>query len=168
MEKFQELRETAKKRISIADHMLTITYPFVKDQRLLVTVVENIFLAMTNSMSSVLYYERLFKRIPLFPDNFETKLSLFKDKCIKKHNINPEHTVLLRDIKDIVIQHRKSPVEFSRKDKFVICNGSYRMKTVGVEQLKKYVKNAKEFIETNNNIVSKEEGIFAKNERLTA
>jgi len=166
MEKFQELREIAKKRISIADHMLTVTFPFVKDPKLLVTVVENVFLAMTNSMGSVLYYERLFKRVPLFPDNFESKLNLFKDRCIKKYGVNPEHVVLLREIKDIMIQRGKSPVEFSRKDKFVICNGSYRMKTIGVEQLKKYIENAKEFIGANNNIVSKEEGIFAKNERI--
>lgn len=168
MEKFQELRDIAKKRMNLADHMLNVTYPFVKDVKVLMTVVENIFLAMTNSMSSVLYYERLFKRVPLFPDNFESKFSLFKDKCVKKYNISPEYVVLLREIKDIIMHHRKSPVEFSRKDRFVICNGSYKMKTVGVEQLKGYVENAKAFIDVNNTIVSKDEGIFTKNERIVA
>lgn len=168
MEKFQELRDTAKKRISLADHMLNITYPFVKDPKMLIAVVENVFLAMTNSMSSVLHYERLFKRVPLFSDNFESKFSLFKEKCVKKGDVDPEHTVLLREIKDIIMHHKKSPVEFSRKDRFVICNGNYRVKTIGVEQLKGYIKNAKAFIDANNQIVSKEEGLFNKNERVIA
>lgn len=166
MEKFQELREIAKKRISLADHMLNITYPFVKDAKMLVTVVDNIFLAMTYSMSSVLHYERVFKRVPLFPENFESKFSLFKNRCAKKYGISQEHIKLLREIKDIIMQHRKSPVEFSRKDKFIICNGSYRMKIVGVEQLKKYIENAKAFIGVNNNIVNKNSEIFKEDGRI--
>lgn len=166
MEKFQELRETAKKRINIADHMLKVTYPFVKDPKMLLTVVENIFLAMTNSMSSALYYERLFKRVPIFPENFESKFSLFKDKCVKKHKLNPDHLKMLRELKEIILQHKKSPIEFSRKDMFVICNGGYRIRTIGVDQLKQHVENAKEFIEANNSLVSKDEWIFTKNERI--
>jgi len=70
MEKFQELRELSKKRIRVADHMLTMTYPLVQDSKLLLAVVENIFLALTYIMGSVLHYERTFKRIPLFQDDF--------------------------------------------------------------------------------------------------
>lgn len=168
MEKFQELREIAKKRISIADHMLNMTYPFVNDPKLLVTVVDNIFLAMTNSMSSVLYYERLFKRIPLFPENFESKFALFKNKCVKRYNIPKEHTGLLRELKEIVIKHRKSPIEFSRGGRFIICNGNYRVKSIGVEQLKNFIENAKAFIGVNNNIINKNSEIFKEDGRVIA
>jgi hypothetical protein len=57
MEKFQELREVAKKKLQLADHILTMTYPIVNDSKLLLAVVENMFLALTNAMGSVLYYE---------------------------------------------------------------------------------------------------------------
>jgi len=165
MEKFQELRESAKKRITVADHMLVITYPMVKDPRLLITIIENLFLAMTSSMGSVLHYDLLFKRVPLFNDNFEDKFRLFKDECAKRYSINQEHLALLREIKDIIVAHKKSPVEFSRQDRFIICNGSYKMKTISISQLKMNIEKAKEFIEVNNNIVNKDEHIF-KNERI--
>ena len=160
MEEFQKFRDAAKKKISLADHMLTMTYPLVQDTKLLLVVLENIFLAMTNAMSSVLYYERLFKRIPPFTDNFENKFLIFREKCINKYKINPEYLNLLKEIKDIIVQHRRSPVEFVRKDRFVICSDNYKIKTISIDQIKDYIAKAKDFIQLTNFIVSKNEGIF--------
>ncbi|MDP6548172.1 MAG: hypothetical protein QF917_04415 [Candidatus Woesearchaeota archaeon] len=160
MEKFQELREQAKKKLQLADHILTMTYPLVKDSRLLIAAVENLFLAFTNGMNSVLYYERTFKRIPPFPDNFTSKFELFKDKCAKRYEIDSEYLKIIRDIKEIIIAHKKSPVEFSRKENFVICNGDYRMRSISSNELKAYVEKAKLFIKTVSTIVSKDEKIF--------
>ncbi|MCP3682530.1 MAG: hypothetical protein GY861_07545, partial [bacterium] len=47
MEKFQEAREKARKNINVADHMFCMTYPLVKDNRLLLAILENIFLGFT-------------------------------------------------------------------------------------------------------------------------
>jgi len=160
MEKFQELKESAKKKITIADHMLTQTYPLVKDAKLLLAVLENVFLALSYSMSSVLHYDRLFKKINILPENFEAKFHVFKDKCVPRYKIDKEYLNLVREIKEIIIAHKKSPVEFVRNDRFVICSENYRMKTVSVDQLKKYIAKSKIFIQETSNIVSKNEAIF--------
>ncbi len=160
MEKFQELKESAKKKISIADHMLTQTYPLVKDVRLLLTVLENVFLALSYSMSSVLHYDRLFKKIPVFPDSFEGKFHIFKARCVPRYNLDKEYLSLIRDVKDIIVAHKKSPVEFVRNDRFIICSENYKMKTISVEELKKIISKSKMFIHETNIIVNKNEGIF--------
>jgi hypothetical protein len=160
MEKFQELRDQAKKKLQLADHILTMTYPLVKDPRLLVSATENLFLAYTYGMSSVLHYDRLFKRIPAFPDNFQSKFDLFEDKCAKRYRIDSEYLKIMRDIKDIILAHKTSPIEFSRKDNFVICSGDYRMRSVSPVEIKKYVEKAKLFIKNVSSIVSKDETIF--------
>ncbi len=160
MEKFQELREQAKKKITIADHMLTQTYPLVRDVKLLLTVLENVFLALSYSMSSVLYYDRLFKKISAFPENFEGRFYVFKDKCVPRYNIDKEYLALIREIKEIIIAHKKSPVEFVRNDRFIICSENYRMKTVNVDQLKKYIAKSKVFVQETSNIVNKNAAIF--------
>src|SRR3989338_1590780 len=116
MEKFQELRDSAGKKLKIADYMLTMTYPLVKDPKLLLSVVENLFLAYSYSISSLLHYERLFKRIPPFHDDFSSKLDLFMDKCLERYGIDEENIRIIRDLREIIVAHRKSPVEFSRKD----------------------------------------------------
>ena len=161
MEKFQELREMAKKKLQLADHILTMTYPIVNDGKLLLAVTENIFLALTNAIGSVLYYERLFKKVPPFHDNFSSKFNLFKEYA-EKENINEEYLRLIQNMKDIIVKHKKSPVEFVRNDQFVICNGSYRTHTISVNELKDYIAKAKSFLRQTEDIVSKNEELFAK------
>ncbi len=160
MEEFQLAREKARAKLKIADHMLTQTYPLVDDPRLLVAVMENLFLALTNAMASVLCYERTFKRIPIFVDNFENKFKLFKEKCVPRYNLNKEYAQLIADVKDAVLAHKKSPIEFARKDNFVICSDNYKLKTVSVEQIKKYIELTKNFLKETNAIVRKDERIF--------
>ena len=160
MEKFQELRDQANKKLKLADHILTMTYPMVKDPRLLLSSIENLFLAFTYGMSSLLYYERLFKRIPQFPDNFAGKFDVFRDECSKRYNIDSEHLKIIQDIKEIIVSHKKSPMEFSRNDSLIICNGDYRMKTISANMIHNYVQKAKLFIKNISTIVSKDESIF--------
>ena len=160
MEKFQELRDAAEKKLKLADHILTMTYPMVKDPRLLLSSIENLFLAFTYGMSSLLYYEQLFKRIPQFPDNFAGKFEMFRDECSKRYNIDSEHLKIIQDIKEIIVSHKKSPMEFSRNDSLIICNGNYRMKTISANMIHNYVQKAKLFIKNISTIVSKDESIF--------
>ena len=159
MEKFQELREISNKKILLADHILTQTYPLLKDPKLLLAATENIFLSYTNSVGSLLYYERLFKRIPNFNDTFESKFRLLRD-IYEKYEIKQEDINTIKEIKDIILQHRKSPMEFSRDDQFVICSDDYNMKTISIDDLKKMIKNAKDFIRKVNRITMKHEEIF--------
>ena len=160
MEKFQELRDAANKKLKLADHILTMTYPMVKDSRLLLSSIENLFLAFTYGMSSLLYYEKLFKRIPQFSDNFASKFELFKEECSKRYNIDSEHLKIIQDIKEIIVSHKKSPMEFSRNDNLIICNGNYKMKTISANMIHNYVQKAKLFIKNISTIVSKDESIF--------
>ncbi|MBI2134802.1 hypothetical protein HYU09_02345 [Candidatus Woesearchaeota archaeon] len=160
MEKFQELRNAAMKKLQLADHIITMTYPLVKDSRLLLSSIENLFLAMSYSMGSVLHYELTFKRIPPFPDNFASKFGLFRDKCAKKYNIPDEQLKIMKELREIIIAHKKSPVEFSRKEKFVICEDNYRMRAISPNEVKTYIEKAKLFIKGVTTIVSKGETIF--------
>jgi len=162
MEKFQELGELAKKKIHLADHILTQTYPLIQDPKLLLVVVENIFLALTNAMGAILYYERLFKSIPPFQDNFSSKFNMFREKIVNRYNIPKEEVKLIQEIKDIILQHKKSPVEFIKKNQLVICSGDYNMRTISIDIMKNYLNQAKNFVQKSNEIVSKNEAIFNK------
>ncbi len=165
MEKYEELRDMAKKKIQIADHMLTMTYPMIKDPKLLLAVMENIFLALTNSIGSLLHYERNYKRVPPFQDTFVSKFSIFKQKCAARHSIDEEMVLMIQEIKDIILQHKKSPVEFTRNDSFVICSEDYKMKTISLEKMKDYISKSKIFVQNINNIINKNQDIFNKSIR---
>jgi hypothetical protein len=162
MEKYEELRDIARKRIQIADHMLTMTYPMVKDPKLLLAVVENIFLALTNSIGSLLYYERMYKIIPPFQDTFVSKFNMFKQKSVRRHNIGEDMVLLVQEIKDIILQHKKSPVEFTRNDSFVICSEDYKMKTISLEKMKNYILRSRALMQQIEGIIKKKQKEYEK------
>ena len=87
-------------------------------------------------------------------------MNMFRQKCLIKHNIDIEHMTNLLDIKEIILEHKKSPVEFKRGDRFIICSENYKMKAVSVNDIQKYLNKAKLFIEAMDTIVRKDEGLF--------
>jgi|SRR3989338_579800 len=156
MEKFNELMESAKKKLNFADHLLSMAYPLVKDPKLLLSVAENLFMAFSYSMASLLYYERHFKRIPPFQDNFEIKLNLFKSECAARYGIEDEQIKAMQELKEILVAHKKSPIEFPRKESFMIFNESYEAKTLTQDLLKGHIKKAKLFIKRLSTIIRTE------------
>lgn len=149
-------KEKAWKNLRIADHMLTQTYPLVNDPKLLLAILENLFLGLTNAMAALLYFERLQKKIPPFQDNFDSKYNMLRMHVAKTYKIPQEFLQFIYDVKDIVASHKRSPVEFVRKDVFVICTESYSMKTISVEEMKQFIAKAKVFIQEVSKIVSQE------------
>ena len=162
MEQFQILRDKAVQKIRVADHMLFMTYPLVKDPKLLLSIVENVFASLDYGVSALLHHERLFKKIPPFHDTFPSRFEIFKDKMIPKHDLSPKYAKLIKEVQGILSEHKKSPVEFARKDKFVICSPSYSLKTIDTNLVKKYIFETKVFVNSINKIVSQHEGIFAR------
>jgi hypothetical protein len=157
MEKYEEARDKAARNVKIADHMLTQTYPLVNDPKILVSVIENIFLSLTNSMASLLYFEKACKNMPPFHDTFESKYNLFKMKLVDKHNIDKNYIKFIEDMRDIVVAHKKSPMEFSRNGSFVICSDTYNMKSLAPNNIKLFVSKAKSFNEEINKIIKEGE-----------
>jgi hypothetical protein len=161
-ELFQEALEKAKRNINIADHILFVTYPLVKDAKLLLAIIENIFLAYSNAVSSILYYNQFLKLIPPFQNNFESKLSIFRQRCVDKYKIDRSYLIEMQDIKDIIIGHKKSPLEFVRRDRFVICSENYKLKTINLEAIRRHLNKAKLFIGEATSILAKYEAISRK------
>ncbi len=160
MEKFQKARDKALRNLKLADHMISVTYPLLKDNRLLLSATENLFLSLSNGMNAILYYDRLFKRVPPFSDTFTVKYEVFRKKCVPRYNLNMAHAMLIKEVREILVLHKKSPMEFSRRDTFVICSSDYRLKTISQKDLKNYLSKAKVFIQSMVEIVEQNEGIF--------
>ena len=145
MEEFKNLFNKSKQNLKSADHILSMTYPLIKDPKLLVEVIENLNLAIDNSMSSLLSYQRLFKRIPIYADSFDEKFEIFKRFHTKfgYENVVCENILLIKHIHSL---HKNTPAEFSRKDKFVICSQDYKVNELTEKDLKERVEFVKNFV----------------------
>jgi len=161
MEKFQIARKEALIRIKAADHMLTQTYKHLKDPKILISVFSNISLGVESTMEAILHYDRAFNKIPPFHDNFGSKLQLFQNTSAKIHNLG-EFVGFLARINEMSERHKKSPLEFSRKDSFVICDDDFGFKTLTAKELKNLVEEAKHFFTEAEKITREHENIFEK------
>lgn len=167
MERFQEVREKALKNLKVADHLLNVTYPLIQDTKLLLGVMDHIFLSLTNTMSALLWYKRLFKEVPPFYDNFESKFNIFQAYA-SKHNIAGKYTKMMREIKEIIMLHRQSKIEFRKKDRFIVCGDDYSVTAVTASQLKDYLKTAKEFFVLIDGIIGNERIFRGSKRRIEA
>jgi hypothetical protein len=162
MEAYQRLLAEAKKKLALADHMLFVTHPLVKDPKLLLAVMENLFLAQTHTVGALLYYERIFKRVQPFFDTFESKYRVFSEKCVEKYNLDSDYLEFLRTIKEVLLAHKRSPIEFSRKDQFIICSEDYELKVLNISEIKAFVAKTKLFYADINSLIfrlEKEDGM---------
>jgi len=155
MEKYEELLIEMDRAFKTADHLAYVAYPIVKEIRLLMSIIENLDRALKAGMNAVLEYDRLYKRIGPLQESFEIRLDLFKSKIIMRHAINREYAELIEMMHELVTYKQKSPMVFQRNDKYVISNQKYKLKTLTIEDVKKYVEKAKPFIFKVHNIISR-------------
>lgn len=155
MERFEECKEKAIKHMNLADHVLTMTYPLVQDPKLLKLVLKNIYLAMENTLAMLLNFERYYKRIPPFTENYDAMLHIAKP-VFEKYKISTNYLSFLSEIKEILNKQKESDVEFVRKDKFVFADKDYDLNAVSLNEIKEHIAKAKLFMQQIINVVENE------------
>jgi len=156
MEDFLKLLYEANKAFKTADHLTYITYPLIKETKLLIAIVENLYSALVKGIEAILEYDQLYKRISLLPQDFQSKFEIFKTESAKRYGINDKHLKLVDDLKEIITYHKKSPLEFTRKDKYVIYLNNFRIRTIDFKKIKEDLEQVNIFIKKINLIFKDE------------
>lgn len=155
MEKFLENIFEAEKIIRKLDHIVYVTYPIIKDKRLLLRILVETKIAITKCINSILHYEYLYKRIRLSKNSNEN-LRTFKVKCAPKYNINFTEVKLIIELFNIIEKHKKSPFEFKKEDKVVILSENSTPKVIIFEDTKEFLTLAKIILnKTKENILNR-------------
>jgi len=153
MEEISNALKDANRLLRIADHLTYVTYPLVKDNKLIIAIAESLNGAMIKAMDALLYYDRYYKRIMHFPSDFTSKFDIFKRNCAPRYNINREYLVLMQDLKELIEARKHSAMEFIRKDQYVITSNSYDIRTLNYQKVKEIVNKSKPFFEKVNFIL---------------
>jgi len=142
---YKENLQKAIKNIRIADHMIYVTYPVIKDKRLLLKGLEQVHEALTQVINAILQYDYLFKRIQLSKDpraNFDSFIS----KCAARYNINSEEINSVIELFTLAESHKKSPLEFMRRERIVIMSDNLKTVSLDSDRLKKYLNLSKSLV----------------------
>lgn len=146
MSKLIENLQEAEKIIKIADHMFYITFPLVKDKKLLLKIILQIKKSLIKCISCILQNEYLYKRITLYK-NPKTNLEIFKTKSFKIYNISQSEIKLLLELFEIVEKYEKSQIEFIRNEKVIILSENSQIYFVTIEKTKEFLNLARNIIQ---------------------
>lgn len=150
MEQHKILHIEANRLLKTADHMLTTTYPLVNDPKLLLAILQNTMKSMDLNIAGLLAEARSKKLIPVFNDAPESRLTAFKLHFAKKLAVKDD-LVALSEMKELLKEHKLSPVEFTKKEKLVICDENYKIHTLTPNKLKSFLNIGKHFHTVINN-----------------
>ena len=132
-------------KLKIAEHLLTTTYVLVKEPKLLMSVVENIYFSFDDVISAFIEYEKQFTQLPSFSQSFDSKFDIFKKNIVPKYSISEDVLKFILSIKVIYDIHQKSQVEFTHKEKFIITDENYNTQSLSFENITALMSKAKEY-----------------------
>ncbi len=145
MEKFLENVQEAEKNLKTIDHIIYVTFPLIKDKRLLLKVIQDIKGITTRCITSILQYEYLYKRVGLHKDSREN-FKTFTEKCAPRYGISKDEIRLLLELFEFVEKHKESPFEFVKNGKIVILSENSRPATLTLEKTKEFLIMAKNIL----------------------
>jgi hypothetical protein len=143
--KFLENIEEAEKIIQTADHMVYITFPLVKDKKLLLKILSETQIALAKCINAILQYEYIYKRIRLYnqaKENFRT----FQNRCAKRYGITDSEIKVITEIFDLTEKHKKSPMEIMKDEKIIILSDDMQSKTITFEKIKNFINISKKIL----------------------
>jgi len=154
-EDYEDSLSKAMFQYDAAFHLLNVTYPLINDPKLLPGILTNIFLSFEAGMDAILQFERQRKLVPSYSDNFQSKFNMFRYKPVQRYKIPLEYVALIQNIKEMLDLHKKSPMEFQRGNKFVMCDRNYRIQSVSIRDIKEYCSMTKQFIDIMHAIINR-------------
>jgi hypothetical protein len=143
MEKWTENLAKAKYHFKIAENMTYITFSLLKENRLIIKILNELYESSNYLITSLLQYEYSLKKIKLSKDPL-LNLEIFQTKVAPKYFAQEDSTKLIK-IFELNKKHRQSPVEFVRKDKFVMLLGD-RYETLTILEIKEFLSVLKKML----------------------
>jgi len=154
MEKFLEYLAEAQKKLELASHMTYVTYPLIKEKRLLLKILTELNLSILNNINSILQYEYLYKEIEL-TNNAKTNFNIFIRKCAPKYKITEHDVKKIIELFNLVEKHKNSPFEFVKNDKVVIMSDNLKTDTISLEKIKEFLYIAENILKKTQEMIKK-------------
>jgi len=139
--------EEAERLHKASEHLVVVSYPFVKDSKLLLRALDSLFNSINLSIGAILSFESFYKRANE-GNNFRENLSIFLNKCALRYGLSIEEQEMLKKIFILKQKHEESGFEFSRKGKIIMLDDSLGFSQLEPEVMKNFLKISKKVLTT--------------------
>ena len=153
--KFLDSLVEAEKAWKSADYLVNVTFPIVKDPKLLIRALESLDKEVRLAVSVILQVEYLFKRIELAKDA-EENMRIFVKRCAKRYGIGEEDVKLVKEILFLGKKHKESGFEFGKGEKGVILDDLGNAYQLNREKMKSLLKAGYGLLENTNGALSRQ------------
>jgi hypothetical protein len=153
MENIPLMLKEANRLFKNSDHLAYMTYPLVQDKRLLMRILESLNEALSKFMEVLLYYDFVYNRSGPVPQSFMERLDVFRRRCSGRYGIGEGQLKMIMELHEIVEHRKKSSMEFMRGSDYIIASDDFRIRKIGIDQLKKWINESKDFVAKVNGVV---------------
>jgi hypothetical protein len=118
-------------------YLLYMTYPLVKDKKILIRILSEQKRAITQIINSILQLEHSLQRIRLFEDpkaNFET----FELKCSERYEITKQEINKILELFLIIRRQEECAMEFIRDEKLIFLSEKQEILSVPLDKIKEF------------------------------
>jgi len=152
MEKILLILKEAKKQIQSANHFFSVTYPFLREWKILVRVVLCLKEGIVHTMNAMLFHEYLYKRVTLYKEPREN-LRIFRQKCFKVLDFLDDEVDKIFDLLSLAERCSRSQVHFSRNEEVVLLNEIMEKSIFNEKIVKEYVALSRRFFLNTKSII---------------
>jgi len=126
----------------------------MKDKRLLLKSLETVYEALLHTINAILQHDYVWKKVSLYKDP-KSNFRVFSDKCAPRYGIEKEQISEILDILALVERHKRSPLEFARKDKVIIMSDNLKTSVIDIQIIKNYLILSKSILEKANSHINR-------------
>lgn len=138
MEKFLEYLEESEKIVRAVDHMTYVTFPLIKEKKLLIKIIVELKKAIIYCINSILQYEHIQNKIKLQKDT-KSNFQIFLHQSSKRFDISREEIEKIIEVLEIVESHNQSSMEFVKENKIIFLSENMQQSTLTLEKIKNFI-----------------------------
>lgn len=136
----------AQRKLAIAEHLLTKSYPSLNDPKILLSVLQNTLEAIEEALTQRLQEARKNKEIPTYNTSFNGKLTAYKLHLANNSNLSRVDFMMISEMQELLEEHKQAPTAFRRNNNFVIADNNFNLKTLDEKKTRTYLKRTKKLI----------------------
>lgn len=144
MDAWGELAE-ARKELKLADHMVYVTYKLLNDKNIILSVANHVCNALNKAIFAFLANEFRFKRLYHLPENEQLRIMYFLRDYSEKFALSLDEEDMITKLNKFK-ELPSNAYNIQRDDEIHVINSSFKVETLSVASIKKYLSSAKELI----------------------
>lgn len=136
----------ALSRLRYAQHLIHLAEDVVGDPKMLLGALEHLHTAYLYAIHAFLSGLHP-QGDTSFPLGIEDAFRRFRTHSVSPAEAAQEHCEVVRKLRDLIMAHANSSVEFARGGQYVICSDDYEMTVLTPSKLRYFVDKGKLFIQ---------------------